>query len=56
MAFGEWEDVDTLHTFEAQFDGDCENCGDSIYAGDTIAYIDGAIGCPNCVRDRQANC
>lgn len=43
-----------INTFAARFDSECQHCGGSIEEGDEIAYIDGEIGCEQCVMLAQS--
>lgn len=38
-------------TFTAVYDGSCNECGDDIFEGDEIAYLDDDVVCADCWRE-----
>ena len=36
------------NTFVAAYDGRCTDCGDDIFSGDEIAYLDDEVVCADC--------
>lgn len=44
-----------VEPFEAQFDGECDNCGADIFEGEMIGYLPGAdrVSCGDCVHEHN---
>lgn len=40
--------ADSRKPFVAVYDGSCNDCGDDIYGGDMIAYVDDEVVCERC--------
>lgn len=41
------------NTFVAVYDGSCTECGDDIFGGDEIAYLDDEVVCADCWREEM---
>lgn len=44
-----------MHRFDAQYESDCQVCGDRIWEDDSIGYIDDVIACSNCCDNEEDN-
>lgn len=41
-------------TFEARYEGSCEECGDDICPGDLVAYVDDELVHADCADDARS--